>query len=89
MAIGKYQASADKRVFTASLKTYAESECDMFPPVSDEELEKYKSQRVVPTPFAGKPDLIQAWEKGEIRCELKGGKWHVWNPKPPHGITVA
>ena len=82
MAIGKYRASADKRVFGASLKTYAESESDMFPPVSNQEIEKYRSQRVVPTPLAGKPNLIQAWEEGAIRCELKQGNWFISGSKP-------
>ena len=82
MAIGKYRTSTDKRIFVSSLKRFNENESDMFPPVSEDEINKYRSQRVVPTPLAGRPDLIQAWEKGEIRCEWKDEKWHVSKPKP-------
>ncbi len=64
IAIGKYKPSADKKMFVSSLKRYNENGSDMFPPVSEEEMEKYTSQRVVPTPLAGQPDLIQAWKEG-------------------------
>ena len=66
-------------MYGASVKTFAEREFDMFPPVSDEEIERYRSQRVVPTPFAGKPDLIAAWEKGDLQFEpLPRGQFKVW-----------
>lgn len=89
MAIGKYRAAADKRFFAASLKSYVESEFDAFPPVSKEEAEKYASQRVVPTPLAGRPDLIQKWEKGEISCVMKDGKWHVSNVKAAPEVIIT
>ncbi len=89
MAIGKYRASDDKRVFVASLNRYNECEHDMFPPVSEEEITKYQSQKVVPTPLAGRPDLIKAWEKGDLRCEWKDGNWYSSKSKPQHRNTAT
>ncbi len=66
-AIGKFAPlSTDRKVYVASMKTFARFEFDMFPPVSQQEFEQNKDQLVVPTPLAGQPDLIELWKQGKI-----------------------
>ncbi|NGX48345.1 MAG: hypothetical protein K1000chlam3_01736 [Chlamydiae bacterium] len=90
MAIGTYRTSTDNRVFVASVNTYNEHESDMFPPVSEEEIKNFSSQQVVPTILAGKPDLIEKWKQGEIRCErLPNGEWQVSRREPSQKIFVT
>lgn len=69
-AIGKFKPmSTDQKVYVASMKTFADFEFDMFPPVSAEEEAEYRSQEVVPTVFAGQPDLLALMQQGKITVQ--------------------
>lgn len=61
LAIGTIKASTDTKVYLSSLKNFAMNEVDMFPPVSAEEMERKQGESVVPTIFAGRPALIEAF----------------------------
>lgn len=66
-AIGTIRPSTDKKVYVSSMRTFAEYEFDMFPPVSQEELEQKENEKKAPATFlAGRPDLIKLLEKGKI-----------------------
>lgn len=67
VAIGTIRPSAtDLRVYVASLKRFSEVEVDMFPPVSPEEIRRKREERVVPTIFANRPDLLESWKRGDL-----------------------
>lgn len=81
-AIGTYRTTNDK-IFVVSMKTFTSCETDMFPPATEEEIKECKNELVVPTPIAGKPDLIQAWQEGKISCKrLEDGSWQLTGVKP-------
>lgn len=63
LAIGTIQLTTDQRVYGTAVATFAETEFDMFPPVSPERAQNL-DERQMPTIVARNPHLMAMWQTG-------------------------
>jgi|GEM_PF-5686231 len=64
-AIGTIQLTTDQKVYGTAVATFAETEFDMFPPVSPERAQN-QEKRLVPTIVARNPGLMGLWQTGAV-----------------------